>query len=103
MAPRSGTTGWVALAGLVVSYDLWAMLTDRETMTSAFGRALKHPFARWPVLVAWGVTTLHLLGRMPRRYDPFHVLALTTVQVRKLTGHKGQTASALVVESSRSA
>lgn len=103
MASKSGTYGWVALAGLVVSYDMWAMLTEHETMTSAFGRALEHPLARWPVLAAWGITTLHLLGRMPRQIDPFHVLSLTTVQVRKLSGHKGQTVSALVVERSPSA
>lgn len=77
---KSGTTGWVLLASFVVGWDIGVALRGGgETLSSSFRRALLHPKARWPVIVAWGITTAHLFGRLPRNLDPFYFVA------RKLT------------------
>lgn len=80
-----GTHGNIAWAGLVVyvvAYDTYALAVGTETLSGAFGRALAHPKARWPVLAAWGITTLHLTGRLPPRIDPFAGYGLLFAQVR---------------------
>lgn len=72
---RKGNVGWAGLVAFVLGYDTWAIVAGRESMTAAFGRAIQHPFHRWPVSVAWAITTLHLFGRLPRWLDPFHAYA----------------------------
>ena len=64
-----GDKAWIGLAGYVVAYDAWAMITGRETLTSSFYRALDSPIRRWPTVMAWGYLTGHLFGAIPRRYD----------------------------------
>lgn len=66
MKIRAGTVGWVGLTAYVAVWDAYAP----ETLSGAFGRAVLHPKARWPVVALWGLTTAHLFGVLPRRYDP---------------------------------
>lgn len=70
--PSNADWGWLLLAGYVAAYDTWALKTGRETLSSAFGRSLRHPIRRWPTLMTWGVITLHLFGRLPTWLDPLH-------------------------------
>lgn len=69
---KSGTTGWVLLAGFVVAWDYAAWKIRGESLTSAFRKSVQHPVARWPVVLAWGVTTFHLFGWLDPRVDPFY-------------------------------
>lgn len=66
MRRSTGTIGWFGLTAYVIAWDMFA----HETLSGAFGRAVLHPRARWPVILAWGVTTAHLFGVLPSRYDP---------------------------------
>lgn len=58
-----GAIGWVCLAGFVLAWDV----LSPETLSTVFGRHRKHPL----VVAAWAVTTAHLFGVLPKRYDPF--------------------------------
>lgn len=69
---RTSRNAWLGLAAYVAAYDTWAIATGRETLSTAFHRASRHPVARWPVVAAVGVTVVHLYGRLPKRFDPFH-------------------------------
>jgi hypothetical protein len=79
-----GNVAWAGLVAYVVAYDTYALAAGTETLSGAFGRALAHPKARWPVLAAWGITTLHLTGRLPPRIDPFAGYGNLLAQVRGL-------------------
>lgn len=68
---RSGTVGWCLLTALVVGWDYYAARNGGETLSAAYRRGLKHPGARFPVVVAWTVTTAHIFGGLKPRYDPF--------------------------------
>ena len=68
----TGTWGWAALAGYIAAYDTWALKTGRETLSSAFGRSLRHPIKRWPTLLLYGIVSLHLFNRLPEWLDPLH-------------------------------
>lgn len=70
--PVNGGWGWALLAGYIGLYDTWALTTGRETLSSAFGRAARHPVKRWPTLAVYLVITLHLFGRLPGWLDPLH-------------------------------
>jgi hypothetical protein len=60
-----GHHGWVALAAFVAAWDL----TQEETLSAAFRRTPT------PIkTLAWGVTTAHLFGVLPRQIDPFYLL-----------------------------
>lgn len=61
-----GTIGWAGLTAYVLAWDMFAT----ETLSGAFGRAVLHPRARWPVVLSWTITTAHLFGVLPSRYDP---------------------------------
>ena len=67
----SGDKAWLGLAGYVLAYDLFAALTGRETLSSAYWRAVQNPWRRWPTIVFWGYLTVHLFHGLPDRYDPF--------------------------------
>lgn len=68
----NGAWGWTLLAGYIGIYDTWALTTGRETLSSAFGRTMRHPAKRWPTLVVYIVITLHLFDRLPTWLDPLH-------------------------------
>ena len=70
-----GGVGWVAVAGLVASWDIWAALTGKETLSGAYGRSLKTPTGRAATTVATVYLLLHLQGwpRALGRLDPLSV------------------------------
>lgn len=76
-----GGMAWAALAASVVSYDIWAVRTGHETLSTAFGRAVLCPRKRWPTIVVWFFLTAHLFGPMAppwlqwlRHFDPIGAL-----------------------------
>lgn len=75
MKYRKAGPGWFLLAGYVAAYDLWAIRTNRETLSSAFLRAVQHPINKWPTIFVWAGLTAHLFNIMPDKYDPLHILA----------------------------
>ena len=73
---KSGIVGWALLSTFVLAWDYGvALQLEGETLSTSFRRAARNPKGRWPVVVVWGVTTLHLFGRLPARYDPFIMTA----------------------------
>lgn len=63
---RVGTAGWIGLIGYVALWDKIAP----ETLT--------HAFKRYDTAVRVGavaVTAAHLMGVIPRRIDPFYIVA----------------------------
>jgi len=76
MKLKSGAYGWALLSAYVFAWDYGvALRLDGETLSTSFRRATRHPKTRWPVLAMWGITTLHLFGGLPKRYDPFIMTA----------------------------
>ena len=57
---KGGGWGWLGLAAYVAIYDYWTIKTNRETLSSAFGRSMKHPVAR----IATVTITAHLLKHL---------------------------------------
>lgn len=67
------TPAWITLTAGVVAYDLWALRTGRESLSAGFYRAITHPKARWPVIVAWAYLTVHLFVGPRWRWDPLRL------------------------------
>lgn len=71
-----GSKAWVILVSYVLGYDIWAIRGHHETLSGAFWRALNHPQKRWVVLIAWAITTKHLVfPQVLAERDPFNVVA----------------------------
>jgi len=68
-----GGAAWLGLTAYVVGYDGFAVATRRDTMSTAFSSAVRHPRKRWPVVLAWGFITGHLFGFFGK-YDPLRAL-----------------------------
>jgi hypothetical protein len=84
-----GEKAWLIMAGGIASYDIWAMTTDRCTMTEAWRTALVHPKNRWIVIAAWGFTTKHLFfGEFAKWLDPFSLFVGITYFTKKLNKEK---------------
>lgn len=60
-----GELGWLGLAGYIVMVDCLAWRRNSETMSVAFGKALKHPGHRAATILAWGIVTCHLFCSIP--------------------------------------
>lgn len=58
---RSAVLGWTAVVATVVGYDVWALVSNRETLSGAFWRARHHPHARYVAVGIWCGVTWHLL------------------------------------------
>ena len=78
---QHGVLAWLALTAYVTTYDVWAARTGRETLSSAFYRAVKHPRGRWPVLAVWAYLTAHLFKLVPDRLDPLRRWVLVEANV----------------------
>lgn len=61
---KSGTLGWVVVAGTVIGIDAYLIFNGEETLSEIFGKALNHPVKRWVVLTIWGSVTLHLCSEL---------------------------------------
>ncbi len=75
MKLNSGTTGWIALAAGVITWDLCAA----ETLTGAFRRGNLSPVGRVVVTAAWGILTGHLFSVIPARIDPLDFSHYTVI------------------------
>jgi hypothetical protein len=69
-----GSKLWVGLLAYVVAADAHAALTGRETLSTAWWRAVQHPRRRWPVTLIWAYLTGHLFHLVPERFDPLRRL-----------------------------
>lgn len=81
---HQGSLAWVGLSSYVVLYDIWAMFSGKETLSSAFERAIQAPKKRWLVTASWLLTTKHLFFKdIVPWLDPFAVLALGVKAMQK--------------------
>lgn len=66
----NGAVGWVVMAIYILIWDIMS----KETLSSAFYRALESPLHRWWVIFIWVVITLHLFKLVPKKYDLIDIL-----------------------------
>jgi hypothetical protein len=65
---RSGTIGWLAIAGFVAAWDRY----EPETLSHATERGLENPYMRPLIFGVGAVTLAHCLHKIPERADPFY-------------------------------
>jgi hypothetical protein len=73
---KGGGWAWAGLAAYIAAYDYWAIKNDKETLSSAFGRSMKHPVARIATITVIAQLLKHLL--FPNWYpqvDPLRAIA----------------------------
>lgn len=78
----SGGRKWLALLASILVIEV----LPGPTLSSAHCNAVKHPKAKWPILVAHAYLIAHLWDVIPDRYDPLSNLAKVTVDKR---GNRG--------------
>ena len=72
-----GDRAWFGLVAYIASYDLWAILSNKETLSMSFYNSLKHPIRRWPTIAVWSYITAHLFKLIPDKYDPLRMMGAT--------------------------
>ena len=67
-----GRYGWLLLLFVVVAWDLAAALTNGETLTWTFRRAVAQTWWKWPALILIVLLVVHLFlpDNIAARYDP---------------------------------
>lgn len=70
----AGGKAWIGLTAYVALYDSYAVLSRKDTMSTAFLNAIRHPRRRWPVILTWAYVTAHLFKFIPEKYDPLRLL-----------------------------
>ena len=67
-----GRYGWAVVLLVIVSWDLVAALTNGETLTWTFRRAISQTAWRWPVMVLVLLIVVHLFlpDDFAAKYDP---------------------------------
>lgn len=60
-----GVTAWMVIFGGAATFDTWAILTDRESMSSAVWRIGKNPVGRVLMFGLWAGLTYHLFAEQP--------------------------------------
>jgi hypothetical protein len=66
-----GRYGWILVLLVIASWDLVAALTNGETLTYTFRRAVTQTAWRWPILVLITLIVVHLfLPEHLTKYDP---------------------------------
>jgi hypothetical protein len=71
----SGLSGWLALMALVVTYDYYAIKTQKaETLTRSFWRLTEKPMQGVLPLAAWFVITGHLVLEKNIRKKKFGII-----------------------------
>lgn len=53
--------GWLGIAFLVIGYDAWALITKKQTLSSAFWHTQRTSAGRLLVGLGWGSLTWHLV------------------------------------------
>ena len=86
---RLGTYLWAGLAGYVITTDVYAAASGRETLTSAFAKGIHHPLHRPWVVVLWAYITIHLFNLLPQRWDPLYHIGLGAPRDRTFESSKG--------------
>jgi len=71
---RGGEAAWVGLALYVAVYDLFAIRSERSTLSAAFFGWFSHRVGRFGVVLAWLALTGHLFRVIPKRFDPLRSL-----------------------------
>ena len=84
--PEHGHLGWAAVGGFVAAWDIWAALTEHETLSGAYARALRSPRSRVITTVATAYLVVHLQGqpKVLKKVDPLNLLGST---IRRLSHH----------------
>lgn len=71
-----GGSAWIGLAAYVIAYDYYACKHEKETMSTAFGRALSHKLGRWPTLLVLVIVVKHLtFPNTLAKVDPLNKIA----------------------------
>jgi hypothetical protein len=82
---RRGGLGWALVAIGILIWDLTA--PEDQQLTDAWRRANRRgPVSAALVGAAWAVTTAHLYGLIPARFDPLHMIYLSRVALRNEEG-----------------
>lgn len=55
-----GWAGWFGMTAWIFLWDIWALRTNHQTMTSAFKKLTQNPYGRILLTAIWGALTLHL-------------------------------------------
>lgn len=59
---KTGLIGWFILAAYIILFDIYAIKTKNvETLTRSFWRLSEGKLTKFPVFIAWGVITAHLM------------------------------------------
>lgn len=73
---KKADVAWLILAAYVAAYDVYAIYRGRETLSSAFWRALTHPKAKFATaLVATGLYKHLMFPEFLPELDPLNQLA----------------------------
>jgi hypothetical protein len=78
---KGGGWGWLGLAAYVAAYDYWTIRTNRETLSSAFGRSMRHPVARIGTVAVTIQLLKHLL--FPNWHPELDPLRLAAERLRQ--------------------
>ena len=67
-----GRYGWLLVVLVIVAWDVTAALTNGETLTWTFRRAISQTWWRWPALIVIALLVVHLFlpDRIASKYDP---------------------------------
>jgi hypothetical protein len=76
--------GWMLLIAMVVGWEVLAVVTDGQSLTSAFRHfTYQHPALRWLLLAVAVFLVVHLFEPASwRRYDPIDRLYLELYNLR---------------------
>tara|TARA_B100001996_G_C18668441_1_gene595725 strand:+ start:1598 stop:1846 length:249 start_codon:yes stop_codon:yes gene_type:complete len=65
-----GWAGWFGMTAWIFLWDIWALRTNHQTMTSAFKKLTQNPYGRIVLTAIWGALTLHLFTE---KADPHQI------------------------------
>lgn len=73
---KKADAAWLFLAAYVAAYDVYAIYRGRETLSSAFWRALTHPKVKFPTaLIATGLYKHLMFPDFLPELDPLNQFA----------------------------
>lgn len=66
--------GWAAIFIYVAAFDIWAIKTDRPTLSKEFGEAMASPSGKIIGIGMWAILTNHLLlSKWTKKIDPIQI------------------------------
>lgn len=75
---------WVPVAAGITAYDLWLVHSGRQTLSTEFANAVRHPRHKWWVLAIWCYLCLHLVDVLPETWDPLQRVATALSPSRRV-------------------